>query len=330
MTNHDPAWSRREFLRLAGVAGSAAVALGAVGWWRHDPLGPGAPAAAAASFSYPDYRVPGSTGLLSVITGNDRAACARKAIEALGGISTFIRPGDRVLLKVNAAFALPPILCATTHPDLLSAVVSMCLDAGAREVRVTDNPINDPASCFRLTGIAAAAEAAGATVLLPHQRTFRPLTVTGAHLLRNWPALAEPFDGITKVIGLSPVKDHHRAGASLSLKNWYGLLGGRRNIFHQDINTIVCELGQMIRPTLVILDGVQSMMSNGPTGGSVADLKPTQTLIASTDLVAADALAVALLGRTPSSLPYLALAQSAGLGTVDAESLKPRRAEAGA
>ncbi len=179
MHHLDPAWSRREFLRRAGVAGSAAVALGAVGWWRHDPIGPGRPADEVDTFSYPDYRVPGTSGLLSVVTGGDRAACARKAIEALGGIATFIRPGDRVLLKVNAAFALPPILCATTHPDLLSTVVRLCLDAGAREVRVTDNPINDPASCFRLTGIAAAAESAGATVLFPHQRTFRPLTAPG-------------------------------------------------------------------------------------------------------------------------------------------------------
>lgn len=328
MTNPDAAWTRREFLRRTGVAGGAALSLGSIAWWRHDPLGPAAPSSDAASFFYPDYRLPGVGPMLSEVTGDDRAKCVRKALELLGGISVFVRPGDRVLLKVNAAFALPPILCATTHPDALATIARLCLEAGAREVRITDNSINDPASCFRLTGIAAAAEAAGATLTLPHRQHFRSLSVPGARLLKNWPVLATPFDGITKVIGISPVKDHHRAGASLSLKNWYGLLGGRRNLFHQDINTIVCELGQMIRPTLVILDGVQSMMSNGPTGGSLADLKPTRTLIAATDPVAADARAIALLGRAPANLPYLALAQTAGLGTTDFESLKPRRAEA--
>jgi uncharacterized protein (DUF362 family) len=94
---------------------------------------------------------------------------------------------------------------------------------------------------------------------------------------------------VDRVIGMAPVKDHHRSGASMTLKNWYGLLGGRRNIFHQDIHTVIQELAMMIRPTVVVLDGTQSMMTNGPTGGSLSDLKPTGTLIVSTDPVAADA-----------------------------------------
>ena len=328
MHPHDPGCNRREFLRRAGVSGGAALALGALGWWRHDPVGPPPPSMANSTFSYPDYRITGLGPRLSVVTGGDRAACARKAIELLGGIAAFISKGDRVLLKVNAAFALPPLLCATTHPDLLAAVTKLSFDAGAAQVRVTDNSINDPSSCFRLTGISAAAETSGAELVLPHERFFRPLTVPGARLLRNWPVLAEPFKGVTKVIGLSPVKDHHRSGASLSLKNWYGLLGGRRNLFHQDIHTIICELGQMIRPTLVLLDGVQAMTSNGPTGGSVSDLAETRTMIAATDLVAADTVGVRLLGREPSSMAYLALAEAAGLGTTDVDSLKPMRREA--
>ena len=328
MNPHDAGCNRREFLRRVGVSGGATLALGALAWWRHNLAGPPRPGAGNSSFNYPDYRVPGTSSRVSIITGDDRAACARKAVELLGGVSSFVSKGDRVLLKVNAAFALPPLLAATTHPELLAAVAGMCFAAGAAEVRVTDNSINDPASCFRLTGLAAAADAAGAEIVLPHERLFRSLTVPGARLLRNWPVLAVPFTGITKVIGLSPVKDHHRSGASLSLKNWYGLLGGRRNIFHQDIHTIICELGQMIRPTLVLLDGVQSMHSNGPTGGSVADLKATRTMIAATDLVAADTLGAQLLGREPSSLEYLARAEAAGLGTMNVESLKPVRGEA--
>ena len=327
MPARDPQQPRREFLRRLSVAGGGALVAGSLAWWRYDSEGPGAPAADAASFLYPDYRMPGLGPLLAAVTGEDRTAVVRKALELLGGLDSFIRPGDRVLLKVNAAFALPSLLCATTHPELLSEMVRLCRAAGAKEILVTDNPINDPASCFRLTGISAACEGAGAKVVLPHERLFQPLTLPGGRLLRDWPVLAAPFAGINKVIGLGPVKDHHRAGASLSLKNWYGLLGGRRNLFHQEIDQIVGELGQMIRPTLVILDGVQSMISNGPTGGSLADLKPTSTIIAGTDLVAADTLAAGLLGRDPASLPYLKLAQEAGLGTMDVASLKPRRAE---
>jgi len=98
-------------------------------------------------------------------------------------------------------------------------------------VQVTDNPINDPASCFALTGIDQAARSAGAEVILPEERYFRPLTLKDARLIRNWPVLLRPVAGATKLIGLAPVKDHHRSGASMVMKNWYGLLGGRRNIF---------------------------------------------------------------------------------------------------
>jgi uncharacterized protein (DUF362 family) len=130
-----------------------------------------------------------------------------------------------------------------------------------------------------------------------------------------------------KLIGLAQVKDHHRAGASLSMKNWYGLLGGRRNIFHQEVNVIIAELAALVRPTLVILDGIVSLMANGPTGGSLSDLKATRTLIVSTDQVAADAAGVELLGRRPSDLAYLDLAQKQGSGRVDYRALEPVRLE---
>jgi uncharacterized protein (DUF362 family) len=94
-------------------------------------------------------------------------AAVQQAFAALGGMKAFVKPGERVLLKVNAAFASPPALGATSHPDLVAAVVRLCLDAGASRVTVTDNPINDPASCFALTGIDAAARQAGAEVVIP-------------------------------------------------------------------------------------------------------------------------------------------------------------------
>ena len=101
------------------------------------------------------------------------------------------------------------------------------------------------------------------------------------------------------------------------MKNSYGLLGGRRNIFHQDIHNIIKELAIMVQPTLVILDGTTTMMSNGPTGGSLSDLKQTNTMIVSTDQVAADAFGATLLGKNKAQLPYILKAEAAGLGTAD-------------
>jgi len=305
-----------------GISIGAACSLG---FWLYDSTGPGIATNQNGLVTLPDFSMPKTTGKISVVTGLDRLKTINRALEALGGIETFVKEGDRVLLKVNAAFATPPILSATTNPQLVAEIARLCYKAGASTVVVTDNPINDPASCFSLTGIQESARLAGAKVLLPKESYFQPTTVSDAILIRDWPILWEPFQNINKLIGIAPVKDHHRSGASMTMKNWYGLLGGSRNIFHQDIHNIIKELAIMVKPTLVVLDGTTTMITNGPTGGSLGDLKETGTMIVSTDQVAADAFGASLLGKKPAELPYIAKAEAAGVGTADYESLRPIR-----
>jgi uncharacterized protein (DUF362 family) len=319
----DPRLNRREFIGRAAKAGAVLLAGGGIAALTHDTAGPGPASEEPAAAGLPDFAPPDAGRKLCIVRGADRSRSLGVALQALGGIEAFIRRGDRVLIKVNAAFASPPLLSATTHPDLVSELTRLCLKAGAAAVRVTDNPINDPASAFALTGIGQAARNAGAELLLPEERFFRPLTVKDARLIRNWPVLLGPFAGVTKLIGVAPVKDHHRSGASMAMKNWYGLLGGRRNIFHQDIQTIIAELASMVKPTLVVLDGTTAMIANGPTGGSLADLKETHTLIAGTDQVAVDACGATLLGKTADDLPFIAKAAALGAGTADYRSLSP-------
>jgi uncharacterized protein (DUF362 family) len=304
-------------------AGAALLAAGGVAALAYDPAGPGPASVEPAASGLPDFSLPEAGRRMCIARGADRAGGLQLALQALGGIETFVRKGDRVLIKVNAAFASPPLLSATTHPELLSEMIRLCRQAGAAAVRVTDNPINDPASCFALTGIGEAARSAGAELILPEERFFRPLTLQDAALIRNWPVLLEPLSGITKLIGLAPLKDHHRSGASMVMKNWYGLLGGRRNIFHQDIQTIIAELARMVTPTLVVLDATTAMISNGPTGGSLADLKETRTLIVGTDQVAVDAFGATLLGKTAADLPFIAKAEALGAGSADYRALSP-------
>jgi uncharacterized protein (DUF362 family) len=325
----DQKLNRRDFLIRAAKAGMAIATTGALGIWLHDPTGPvrlEPHADPGAADGLPDFSIPALNGKLSIVTGADRVKTVNLALQSLGGIEAFIRKGDRVLIKVNAAFALPAMLSATTHPLLVAEVARLCLKAGAASVVVTDNPINDAQSCFALTGIGEAARTAGAHVVLPQESLFKTTSLPAGQLIKNWPVLQAPFQGITRVIGMAPVKDHHRSGASMTLKNWYGLLGGRRNIFHQDIHNLIKELALLVRPTLVILDGTTAMMTNGPTGGSLSDLKPTHTMIVGTDQVAVDACGASLLGKTAADLPYLLKAQAAGAGTADFEDLHPLRA----
>ena len=324
----DPLTPRREFIRRSLQAAAAVAATGGLGallWNRHPP---GDFSRVKAFDPRKNFSLGGDGPKMSIATGRDRGRMLNTALKAMGGIGRFISPGDRVLIKVNAAFATPAALAATTHPELAAELVRQCRSAGASSVVVTDNPINDPASCFELTGIGQAVRQAGGDLFLPRTGAFRRGSLPGGKLIRDWPVMDEPFSGVTKLIGVTPVKNHHRAGASMTLKNWYGLLGGRRNQFHQDIDGIIVELAMLIRPTFVVLDGTQSMFTNGPTGGSLADLKDTQTLIVSTDPVAADAFGATLLGKSFRDLPYLVRASELGLGVADFESLRPVRVEA--
>lgn len=314
--------SRRRFITRMTKAGACIAGACALGYGFYDSAGPSGSSDEEEVF-VPDFSMPEAGARMAIVKGADRKETVTKAFEAIGGIETFIKKGDRVLLKVNAAFATPPILSATANPDLVARCIELCYGAGAEIVRVTDNPINDPAACFRLSGIAAAVESAGGELVLPRNAFFSPTSVKGGRLIANWPILYEPIRGMTRLIGIAPVKDHQRSGASMSMKNWYGLLGGQRNIFHQDIHNTIKELAMMVRPTLVILDGTTTMMTNGPTGGAMSDLKETNTMIVSTDQVAADAFGCTLLGRAVNDLPYISKAAEAGAGTADYESLKP-------
>jgi uncharacterized protein (DUF362 family) len=316
--------SRREFLARSAKAGISVAAAAATAKWLYESdvqkMLP-KPSVVSGLKDYSVAPVAGQT--MSIVSGSARNQTVRKAVELLGGIDRFVKPGETVLLKPNVAFASPPRICATSHPDIISEITKLCYQAGARKVFVTDNPINDPTSCFELSGISAAAQKCGAEVILPRADYFRPLTLTGGKLIKNWPVLYEPLKNIDKVIGIAVVKDHHRSGASMTMKNWYGLLGSGRNNFHQDINTIIVELAMLVRPTLVILDATEVMVSNGPTGGSSSDLKQTNIMLAGCDQVAADSFGATLLNMKPASLPYLLKAESLGLGTTDFESLKP-------
>ncbi len=322
---NDKKLSRREFLSQAGKAGISIAAAGTAAYLLYDSEGPKPGGKAEELVTLPDFSIPQIAGqTISVVQGSDRVETLNKAIELLGGIERFVKPGETVAIKPNVAFASPPMLGATTRPELVAEVVRLCYSRGkARQVIVTDNPINDPASCFMLSGIGKAASEAGAKVILPKNHLFKNTTLAEGKLIKNWPIFFGPFEKIDKLIGIAPVKHHHRSGASMTMKNWYGLLGGRRNIFHQDINTIIAELAMMVRPTLVILDGTEVMTTNGPTGGSISDLRRANTLIAGCDMVAADSYGCSLLGLKVSDLPYLAKAERAGAGTTDYKSLKP-------
>lgn len=307
--------SRREFIRRAGMAGAATAAALAFGFGLHRRESGGL----VAPMSLPDFsaRPEPNRPRVAAIRADNIEQALRALLDRLGGIERFVSPGDVVLLKPNAGFATPPSVGATTNPAVVEAVARICLAAGAAEVRVAENSINDPERCMDISGIAAAARAAGARVFLPRPSAFQDVETPECAVLKRWSFFYEPFRGATRVIGLPAAKHHSLAGATLGMKNWYGLLGGRRNQLHQDINTSIADLATMVRPTLTILDATRVLIRNGPTGGSLSDVRHDGILAAAVDPVALDTYGASLLGRTPEELPFLVEAQRRGLGTSD-------------
>jgi uncharacterized protein (DUF362 family) len=272
-------------------------------------------------FQLPDFQVPKTSEKFDIgigRKGNVRETL-QKALDAIGGLTHYIKPGDIVLIKPNVAFDRSPILGTTTNPEIIEELIRLLLvDCRAREVRVADNPIESPADCFAKSGIRLATERSGGRVYLPDSNAFEILYTPGAALIEQWLFFQRPFRNVNKVIGVAPVKDHNLCQASMGMKNWYGLLGGRRNQFHQDIHEIISDLSMMIKPTLTILDGTHILMENGPTGGDPSYVKTGETILAGLDPVAMDAWAFQYLLERETGLPeYLYKAEQKGSGKVD-------------
>jgi uncharacterized protein (DUF362 family) len=315
--------NRREaMIRLLRLGGVSAAAAGLGVWLNERGQRPAPPATAAVRTS---FQVPANLALpeMVVVQGDDPARIARRAIEELGGIRRFVSRGDVVVVKPNVAWDRTVEQAANTNPAVVAEVSRLCWEAGARRVIVTDVSINDPRSCFARSGIAAAVRAAGADVVLPAERLFREVDLRG-RTLNSWPVL-EPFLTADKMINIPIAKHHSLTGATLGMKNWYGILGGPRQRLHQSIHESLVDLADFMRPTLTIIDAFRVLLRNGPGGGNLGDVALRKTLIAGTDPVALDAYAAkAYWDLDWHTLQYLKLASERHLGTLDFETVRTR------
>jgi len=252
---------------------------------------------------------------LAVCRGAPPEKATRAAVEALGGMRRFVGPGDVVVVKPNIGWDRAPEFGANTHPRVVAEVVRLCREAGAKRVRVMDNPVADPQRCYRHSGIAEAAARAGGEVVFMEERRFREVRLSGLGL-RSWPVYRDVLEA-DKVINLPVAKTHGSSVLTLGMKNWMGAAGGWRGRMHLRLHESIVDLALLIRPALVVLDATRIMVANGPQGGALGDVRRLDTVVAGTDQVAVDAFAAALFGLRPQDVPYIALAQQAGLGRME-------------
>ena len=318
-----PALSRREALLQLLRLGGAAAGTAGLGFWLHGRSQ--RPVPELALNAKRSHTIANDPGLpeMAIIQGDDPAQLARLAIAELGGIRRFISRADIVLVKPNIGWDRTPEQAANTNPLVVAEIVRQCWDAGARRVIVTDVSCNDPRRCFPRSGIAEAAQRVGAEVILPDPARFTEVDLQG-EVLREWPVL-DSFLNVDKVINIPIAKHHSLTGATLGMKNWYGILGGARHQLHQKIHESLVDLADFMRPTLTIMDCYRVLLRNGPTGGNLEDVALKKTLVASTDPVALDAyVAKAYWNLEVSALPYLQMAAQRGLGTYEFEKVRTR------
>jgi uncharacterized protein (DUF362 family) len=302
--------TRRQFIRLTGAA-----AIGAA-------LGNSACTTKSAPSGRRQASQPvGGQAYLAVAHGGDPTAITKAAIAALGGIDRFVRSADDVIIKPNICVDYhPPEYAATTNPTVVATLVSLCLGAGARRVRVMDMPFGGtPGSAYAVSGIEEAVKAAGGEMEVMSPVKFVETAIPDGQDITSWEVYRDIIEADV-LINVPIAKHHSLARLSLGGKNLLGVIT-KPNQIHRNLGQRTADLVSLIRPTLTVVDAVRIVATHGPTGGSLNDVQQTDTIIASHDIVAADAWAATLFDKIGSDIAYVKAAADMGLGTLDLGSI---------
>jgi uncharacterized protein (DUF362 family) len=258
---------------------------------------------------------------VAVVHGEDAEAIVRRALEALGGIERFVHAGYDVIIKPNICNANHgPEYASTTNPVVVATLVRMCLEAGAAKVRVMDDPFAGSAErAYATSQVGEAVAAAGGEmeIMAPHR--FVDADIPLGRDIQSWP-FYKPILDADLVINVPIAKHHGLARLTLGGKNMMGCIENRGGI-HRNLGQRIADLISRISPQLTVIDATRILLANGPTGGNLADVQVANTIIASQDVVAADAWATSLFGRVPEDIGYIVAAHEMGLGTMDLSTL---------
>lgn len=304
--------SRRDFLKLSSAAGAVA-SLGL--------LGVSCNSSAPVSRRQP-IAPTGDQAYLAVAHGEDPAAIVKAALTPLGGIERFVRQSQDVIIKPNICVDYHTAeFAATTNPQVVAALVTLCLGAGARRVRVMDMPFGGtPSAAYAISGIEEAVKAAGGEMEIMSPVKFTKFDIPAGKDIKSWDIYSDILE--TDVLIDVPIAKHHSlARLSMGSKNLLGVVGNPNQI-HQNLAQRIADLISVIQPTLTVVDAYRILIDHGPTGGSLNDVKQANTIIASHDIVAADSYGATLFGLTGAEIPYIKKSAEMGLGTMDLSSVK--------
>ena len=257
--------------------------------------------------------------LLITGTGTSYHELLQMLLAKLGGIQNFVNAGDKVVIKPNIGWDRNVDQAANTHPQVVSTLVEMALDAGAKEVKVFDRTCNEQRRCYVNSGIQPALKRLGdKRVKCEHidRRKFVPVTIKNGLALSEWSFYRDALEADC-YINVPVAKHHGLSGLTLGLKNTMGVIGGNRGRLHHEMGNSLADINTVIKPALTVIDASRILLRNGPQGGRLKDVKQLDRLLVSSDPVAADAYATTLFNMRPEEIDSTRAAHRIGLGEMD-------------
>ena len=267
---------------------------------------------------------------LVAVMGGEPEEMFKRAIAEVGGMSKFVKKGQKVVVKPNIGWDKTPEMAANTNPKLVSEIIRQCFDAGAKEVVVFDHTCNDWQKCYKNSGIEAAAKEAGAKVLPGNDESYyRSVKLPKGKKMKDAKVHSAILD-CDVWINVPVLKHHGGAQMTIAMKNLMGICWDRQ-IFHKvDLQQCIadmCTLGK--KPTLNVVDAYRVLKANGPQGKTESDVHLAKALFLSQDIVAVDTAAAKFFNQVREipldHVSHIANGQALKLGTMNVEALNVKR-----
>lgn len=302
---------RREFLRKTAQLAFATTAVANLG--RIEGV-----KAAVNEINQTDYD-------LVAIKGGEPEDMFEKGIAALGGMSAFVKQGQKVVIKPNIGWDAAPERAANTNPKLVKRVVEHCLKAGAKEVIVFDYTCDEWTKCYKNSGIEQAVKEAGGNIVTGNaEADYIPLKIPKGKSLKE-AKMHKLISQSDVFINIPILKNHGGAKMSIAMKNLMGAVWDRRWWHRNDLQQCIADFATVCKPHLNIVDCYRIMRENGPKGVSVADTAIVKSQIIGRDIVAVDAAAVKIFGSEPDTIDHIKFGHQMGIGTMELNSLKIKK-----
>lgn len=267
---------------------------------------------------------------LVAIMGSEPELMFRRAIEELGGMKRFVKPGQKVVIKPNIGWDKIPELAGNTNPKLVTEIIRQCFKAGAKEVTVFDHTCDDWQKCYKNSGIENAAKMAGAKIMPAHLESYyRSISLPHGKVMKK-AKIHEAILNSDVWINVPILKNHGGANMSIAMKNHMGIVWDRGYFHQHDLQQCIADICTLSpKATLNVVDAYRMMKTNGPRGRSASDVVLTKALFLSQDIVAVDTAATKFFNQVRDmpldSVEYLANGQELKLGTMNLDKLNIKR-----